>query len=126
MVDDLPGFPEPEHGHFFVGFPPYWNMVAFYLFLAGFPPWVNQAIVALFLVLVFVPIRWLYPSRTPRLRTLTMAISTLWGLSCIGLLWQYPSPSPWLFTVSIATMTYYVVVSLVLGRDPRPRQPSVG
>ena len=31
--------------HFFTGFPSYWNIVAFYLYVLGWPPAVNAAIV---------------------------------------------------------------------------------
>jgi phosphatidylcholine synthase len=49
---------------YFTGFPSYWNILVFYLYVAGLSPEVNAAILATFVVLVFVPIRYLYPSRT--------------------------------------------------------------
>ena len=51
--------------HFFTGFPSYWNVVVFYLVIARLPATVNAAILLALAVLVFVPIRYLYPSRTP-------------------------------------------------------------
>ena len=51
--------------HFFTGFPSYWNVVIFYLLVAGWSSVVNAAILLTFVVLVFVPIRYVYPSRTP-------------------------------------------------------------
>ena len=54
--------------HFFTGFPSYWNIVTFYLLIARWPPTVNAAILLVLAVLVFVPIRYVYPSRTPQWR----------------------------------------------------------
>ena len=51
--------------HFFTGFPSYWNVVTFYLLVAGWSSYVNAAILVTFVVLVFIPIRYVYPSRTP-------------------------------------------------------------
>ena len=57
-----------ESGGFFLGFPSYWNVVAFYAGLAHryYGPWVN-AIAVLFLALLTVlPVRFLYPTLAPR------------------------------------------------------------
>ena len=58
--------------HYFLGFPSYWNLVAFYLFCLRFPLIVNTLIVAGFAAMVFVPIKYIYPSRTVPLRPLTV------------------------------------------------------
>jgi phosphatidylcholine synthase len=50
--------------YFFTGFPSYWNLVAFYLFVWRWPQEVNAAILLVFALLVFVPFRYVYPSRT--------------------------------------------------------------
>src|SRR5207253_224773 len=50
--------------HFFTGFPSYWNIVAFYLWGLGWPRLANAAVVVAFSIAVFVPIRYVYPSRT--------------------------------------------------------------
>ena len=50
--------------HLFTGFPSYWNVVAVYLIALRPPPPVAAAILLLLAVLVFVPIRYVYPSRT--------------------------------------------------------------
>src|SRR5918994_235761 len=49
--------------HFFTGFPSYWNIVVFYLLVARMPSPVNAAILLVLAALVFVPIRYVYPSR---------------------------------------------------------------
>src|SRR6185369_1765899 len=60
--------------HYFTGFPSYWNIVAFYLYALGWAPAANAAVVAAFAVLIFVPIRYVYPSRTTTLRALTVGL----------------------------------------------------
>ena len=67
--------------HFFTGFPSYWNIVVFYLYLAGWPPCSSMPLLLLVLaILVFVPIRYVYPSRTPVLRSLTIGLGIAWGV----------------------------------------------
>jgi phosphatidylcholine synthase len=48
---------------FFLGFPSYWNIIAFYLYVLHAPPNVVAAIVVVFSVLTFVPTRYLYATR---------------------------------------------------------------
>lgn len=102
--------------HYFKGFPSYWNVLAFYLYLGGLDPAWNLAIVALFVALVFVPLKWIYPSRMQRWRGVTIALTCAWGASCIAMLVQLPDPSPWLLYGSLGYVAYYVGVSLLLSR----------
>ena len=100
---------------FFRGFPSYWNVLAFYLVLGGLGQWVNLLIVLAFVVLVFVPIKWIYPSRMERLRGFTLVATGAWGVACIAMLVQYPEPAPWLLPASLLYVAYYVGISLYLG-----------
>ena len=101
--------------HFFLGFPSYWNVLAFYLFLGGLDQRVNLAIVSFLVVMVFVPVKWVYPSRMARLRGVTLVATTLWGATCIAILVQHPTATSWLLPASLVYVAYYVGVSLVLG-----------
>jgi phosphatidylcholine synthase len=100
--------------HFFTGFPSYWNIVVFYLFVAGWQPGVNAAVLVLLAVLVFVPIRYVYPSRTPVWQPLTLALGTIWGVLAGVMLWQYPAVSPMLFLASLVFPVYYFALSVYL------------
>jgi len=100
--------------HYFKGFPSYWNALSFYLFLGGLDPRANLAIVATFVVLVFVPLKWVYPSRMARWRGITIAATCVWGALCIAMLTQFPDPAPWLLYASLVYVAYYVLVSLYL------------
>ena len=52
--------------HFFLGFPSYWNFVALYAWLLGAGPGATAAWLAALSALVFVPIKYLYPTRMTR------------------------------------------------------------
>ncbi|MBM4296591.1 MAG: hypothetical protein FJ143_02505, partial [Deltaproteobacteria bacterium] len=56
--------------HFFQGFPSYWNVVAFYCYAFKTPPWISGFAIIALSISVFVPIRYLYPSRSPTQRSL--------------------------------------------------------
>ena len=101
--------------HFFMGFPSYWNLVVFYLFLMHESQVVNALVLIALAVLVFVPIRYLYPSRTPTLRALTVALGIAWGVTLLVMVWQLPAISAPLLWGSLAFPIYYVVLSLVVG-----------
>ena len=100
--------------HFFTGFPSYWNVVVFYLVIAGWPSVVNAAILLTLAALVFVPIRYVYPSRTPVWAVPTNVLGVIWGALMLVMLWQYPAVSRAVFLASLAFPAYYVALSLVL------------
>jgi phosphatidylcholine synthase len=100
--------------HFFTGFPSYWNIVVFYLLVAGFSGVTNAAILIAFAILVFVPIRYIYPSRTVTWRALTMILGIAWGASILVMMWSYPAVSRSLFWASLLYPAYYFALSLFL------------
>jgi len=107
--------------HFFTGFPSYWNIVVFYLFLLDLTPGINAAILLGFAALVFVPIRYIYPSRTPIWPWATNLFGVAWGVAGLLVLWQYPTVSRTLVLASLAYPVYYFVLSFVVhARTPVP------
>ncbi|WP_122261373.1 CDP-alcohol phosphatidyltransferase family protein [Ornithinimicrobium cerasi] len=106
--------------HFFLGFPSYWNVAAFYLVVldAGAP--VVTAVLLVLAVLVFVPVRYVYPSRTATAWRLTMALTTGWLVLYAVILARSPSPEPWLVALSLAYVVYYTGLSLHLTLSRRP------
>jgi phosphatidylcholine synthase len=78
--------------HFFLGFPSYWNVVAFYAVVLPVNPTVLGGLLVVLSVLVFVPIRYLYPSRTRVLRGVNLLLTAGW-LACYAvILRQMPHP----------------------------------
>jgi phosphatidylcholine synthase len=100
--------------HFFLGFPSYWNVVAFYAIVLHLSPAVLGGVLVVLSVLVFVPIRYLYPSRTRVLRSVNLLLAAGW-LTCWALiLWQMPNPHPAVVAGSLAYVLYYLALSLYL------------
>ena len=100
--------------HFFTGFPSYWNVVVFYMYVAQWPQVINAAVLVAAAVLVFVPMRYVYPSRTPTARTPTIILGVVWGILMVGMVWQLPEVSRWLLWTSLLFPGYYIALSLIL------------
>ncbi len=98
--------------HFFTGFPSYWNIVVLYYYVLHTPIWFNTALLIVFSILVFVPIRYLYPSRNPILRRTTHVLGIGWAVCVVILLVQLPSPSRLLGWLSLYFPVYYFAMSL--------------
>ena len=100
--------------YFFTGFPSYWNVVAVYLFAARLSPAINAVILLVLSALVFVRIGYIYPSRTPVLRSLTIALAAIWALLMLMIIVEMPDVPPMLLIVSLFFPVYYIVLSFVL------------
>lgn len=110
--------------NFFKGFPSYWNIVVLYLFIWDTPAVLNSILVLVFVGLIFVPIKYVYPSRLKyfaksELCRKVMLISTLlWGAVTIGLLWIYPEQSIALNLLTAAYLLWYGGVSVYRSFNP--------
>jgi phosphatidylcholine synthase len=100
--------------HFFTGFPSYWNIVVFYLMVARWSGGVTAGILMMFAALVFVPIRYIYPSRTTQWMAVTIGFGLIWAGLMVLMLWQFPDASRGAFWASLAYPAYYFAVSLLL------------
>ncbi len=100
--------------HFFTGFPSYWNILAFYLYVGRTPLWFNAGFIVFAAIMVFVPIKYVYPGRTRPLRPLTVGLGILWGIVVLTVLWQLPDPSPSLVGWSLLYPIYYTALSFRL------------
>lgn len=109
--------------HFFLGFPSYWNVVAFYVFVLDLGTRTTGTILLLCTILVFVPIRYVYPSRTKVLRSLNIGFTTVWMVTYAILLAQLPDPQPVVVALSFAYLAYYLGLSIYLSWV-LPRRPA--
>ena len=100
--------------HFFTGFPSYWNIVAVYLLAARLPQAVNGVLLLLLSALVFVRIGYVYPTRTPELRGLTIGLGAVWALMVVAIILMMPEVPRLLLLGSLFFPVYYTVLSLVL------------
>ncbi len=100
--------------NFFLGFPSYWNIVVFYLYVLKTPPWVNAFAIIFLSVLVFVPIKFIYPSRSPRFRASMNTFGALWGAAVLYVIYLLPQENRTLAFASLLYPAYYTALSLWL------------
>jgi phosphatidylcholine synthase len=107
---------------YFLGFPSYWNLIAFYLYYLQPPPWVAIALLATFALLTFVPLRYLYPTQRGKLNRVTTILGAIWTIFPLWILLQPKLDLPWLrvspseFTRGLAIFSlffpiYYLIAS---------------
>ena len=99
--------------HHFKGFPSYWNAAALYMLLMNLPQWLNFGFLMLFNIMVFIPIKYIYPTRNNYLRKLTLALTYLYGAIGIWGLIQYPNQPKWVVWASFVYVAYYIVLSII-------------
>lgn len=104
---------------FFTGFPSLWNVVVYYLFVLELSPASSASVLLGLSVLVFVPVRFLYPSRNPFLRGPTIGLGAVWAVVMLVTIFQLPEPSVVLLWLSLAFPAWYVGLSLYLNVRPR-------
>lgn len=100
-----------DESYFFKGFPSVWNFLVVYMMLLGLHPWINFILVVACNVLVFIPVKYLYPTRNTRLRRLTLALTYLYGALGVWGLLQYPDVPDWVAPVSFIYVVYYAAMS---------------
>jgi phosphatidylcholine synthase len=104
--------------HFFKGFPSYWNVAVFYLYIGHLSLWANFAIIIFLAVMIFVPMKYLYltrldnVTRNPVLRY-GLIIATLAYAACSAMLLAiYPESNSALVAISWAYGFLYIALSL--------------
>lgn len=104
--------------HFFRGFPCYWNFAVFYMFIFNTSMTTNAWILTILCILIFIPIKYVYPSRldyltkSKRLKTLIHCCSLFYGVSTGFLLWNYPQNNHFWLSISLAYIFIYLLLSL--------------
>jgi phosphatidylcholine synthase len=74
---------------YFLGFPSYWNIVAFYCYFLAPPEPLTAAIVTLLAFLTFVPTRYLYPSQPGTLNRVTNILAAPWAVMLVAICLGY-------------------------------------
>jgi len=110
--------------HFFKGFPCYWNFAVFYMFIFNTSMLTNALILTVLCILIFVPIKYVYPSRldyltnSKRLKILMHSCSLLYGISSIYTLWYYPKNDPFWLSISLGYVVMYLILSIYRTYSP--------
>lgn len=103
--------------HFFKGFPCYWNIAVFYMFIFNTSMTFNACLLSLFCVLIFVPVKYVYPSRldyltdSKILKILMHCCSILYGISSVYLLINYPNTNNLWLGLSLGYIFMYLYLS---------------
>ena len=112
-----------EAGGFFLGFPSYWNVVAFYAGFAHhlYSPWVNAAALLLLAILTVLPVRFLYPNLAPRPWRMPLIVgAVVWLGMMLWLLVDYPHAPAWMAWLSLLYPAFYFWLSYRLAARPGP------
>ena len=109
---------------FFLGFPSYWNIVAFYLYVLHPPAWLSAAVIVTFAVLTFVPTTYLYATRGGPFARLINAGAAIWfvllGLVLFG---RFGNPRTIAIVSMIYPLTYLALSASVTITSPVSRVP---
>lgn len=102
---------------FFLGWPSYWNVLALYLWLLELSPTAGSVWLIGCAIAVFIPIKYVYPTKLRVLRRTTNAAGMAWGLA-LGLAIFFPDWGSRFFLVeiSLAYPIFYMGLSLWLQR----------
>jgi phosphatidylcholine synthase len=129
MVASLFGFAntgaKQEGDGFFLGFPSYWNIFAFYtgLWYPHSGPVMPAVVLVLLAVLTVVPVRFLYPNLAPRPWRWPLLVGALvWLGLLLAMLPYFPVVPPWLVWVSLIYPGWYTGLSIYLDLVTRLRR----
>ena len=100
--------------HYFTGFPSYWNIVVFYLVAWKADPLAGAVLLLVLAVLVFVPVRYIYPSRTVPFMRATLVLGATWGGVMLLTLARLPDVPRWLLLAGLVFPIYYFGISFWL------------
>lgn len=104
--------------HFFKGFPCYWNFAVFYMFIFASSMTLNAIILSILCILIFVPVKYVYPSRldylteSKFLKILMHAFSIMYGICSAIILSSWPSISHACLFLSLAYIILYLSLSI--------------
>jgi phosphatidylcholine synthase len=99
----------------FVGFPAIWNVVAFHVFAFALTPLATAILVLACVVLTFVPLKWVHPMRTVRMRAVTIAAFSAWGVAALAVLWSGFPAGPLTGAVLLLTVAYGLGLTVYAG-----------
>lgn len=105
-----PSMKEVDGEAYFVGFPSYWNVLVLYVYWLRPPEMVVISLLTFFMVLSFIPTRYLYPSKNPKYPLFTIGLALVWLAMIIMMLSQEQPNHNWVIA-SLFYPIYYMGVS---------------
>ncbi len=110
--------------HFFKGFPCYWNIAVFYMFIFDTSMNTNALILIALCILIFVPVKYVYPSRldyltdSKSLKIMMHSFSLIYGISSALILWNYPHIDKLCLSLSTGYVIMYLSLSIYRTYSP--------
>jgi phosphatidylcholine synthase len=103
--------------NFFLGFPSYWNVLALYLWILDLSPLAGDIWLVGLSIAVFVPFKYIYPSKMKVLRISTCLGGLIWSLVMAWII-AMPDVAARLHVTEISLFypAYYIALSAWLGR----------
>lgn len=96
----------------FSGFPACWNMVVLVLFAVSPGYWVTLGVVLALAVAMFVPLKFIHPTRTARWRALSLPVSLAWTVFAARAAWLDFHPGSWAHWGLVATSLYLLFAGI--------------
>jgi phosphatidylcholine synthase len=109
---------------FFLGFPSYWNIVAFYIYLLQPPVWLSIAVLITLSVLTFVPTPYLYATQGGPFAAIINVGAVAYFIAVVWILIGPDSQSRTLTFVSLLYPAAYLVLSALIAVRARRRRRS--
>jgi phosphatidylcholine synthase len=113
------GFSQEEaktEDDFFLGFPSYWNIVALYIWLLDVSPLSATLVVVALSIGVFVPLKYLYPSKMPVGKTAMAMLGVAWVIGASIAVVARDATAPWhLAEATLAYPALYLALSFWFG-----------
>src|SRR6185295_13684125 len=112
---------------FFLGFPSYWNVVAFYLYVLSPPVWVALAVVVVCSVLTFIPMRYLYLTRGGPFAKAMLIVGAIWAALTAVIVLRPAAERQTLALISLIYPILYLALSwMINARVARTLNPHQG
>jgi phosphatidylcholine synthase len=101
---------------FFLGFPSYWNVVALYVWLLDVTPLTATLVVVVLSIAVFVPLKYIYPSKMPVMRRTMNGLGLVWVIALTVAVVARDFSAAWsLPEITLAYPSLYLLLSFALG-----------
>jgi phosphatidylcholine synthase len=101
---------------FFLGFPSYWNIVALYVWLLDVSQLTATLVVIALAIGVFVPFKYLYPSKMPVGKWMMVVLGVVWIVAVAVAVVAREATAPWrVAEISLAYPALYLALSFWWG-----------
>lgn len=94
----------------FLGFPGCWNMVVLVFFAVTPPVWVMVLVIAVLTPAMFLPLKFIHPTRTKRWRLVTLPVAIAWTVLAFVAAWENFAPGV-VVTTGVALTSLYLLLA---------------